>query len=56
MIKYQKRKQNEPWITVQTSTNTHPNMISYTLDTLENMYKNCQLRAVDSFNRILESR
>jgi hypothetical protein len=56
MVKYQKRKQNENWMTVQQSQNHSSNIISSTLDSLERSYRDCQVRAIDDKNNLLEQR
>ena len=56
MVKYQKRKSNENWMTVQQSSNHSPNIISSTLDSLEQAYRDCQIRAIDDKNNLLELR
>lgn len=56
MVKYQKRKSKENWMTVETSTNHAPNIVSNTMDRLERSFKNCQLRAIDDRNQLLETR
>jgi hypothetical protein len=56
MIKYQKRKSKENWMTVETSNNDSPNMVSNVLDRLERTYPGCSCRAVNDKNQLLEMR
>lgn len=56
MIKYQVRKEHENWMTVESSSNNSPNLISITLDKIERSYPNRQVRAINENNQIVDMR
>lgn len=56
MVKFQRRKPHEPWVTVETSRVEDANHVSATLDILEIHFKDFQLRAINDKNQLLETR
>jgi len=56
LIKYQRRMTHENWLTVQISSNSHPNIMEATLDSLQRAFPRYQLRAISDDGRVLAIR